>query len=144
MGLMPFGLLETPPILWKAIDWMGAQGLIHDEFASTTLSRNPEFGPRVVELTKIPNTPPQKFVDLNANQQWLCGFLVEIERRATEYGITATDFERPAPEWEPIPLDRSEPELNEVIESIDHAVETVRGDNGYSENKPEERNYVLD
>jgi hypothetical protein len=147
MQIIPVGLLETPPIFWKAIDWMVSEGLvrlIEDEFAPTMIVRNAGFTTRVVELTKVQNTPLQKFADLNDDQLWLTAVLFEIEKRANEFGITDEDFNNPDLEWAPIPLDRSEPELNEVIESVDNAVEIVRADNGYAANKPEERNYVVD
>lgn len=59
-------------------------------------------------------------------------------------GIQATDFDQPDREWEPIPLDLSEPELKVAIQAVDEVIELVRADNGYAATIPEERAFVLD
>lgn len=46
-------------------------------------------------------------------------------------------------EWEPIPLDRDDPKLQEATEKLDEAIKTIEGDNGYAANLPGEREYVL-
>jgi hypothetical protein len=146
-GIIPVGLLETPPIFWKAIDWMVAQGLVRmidDEFAPTMILRNSEFTQKAAQLSVVPNTPLQKFKDLNGDQMWLTGILFELEERAKQFGITEKDYNEPDLEWEPIPLDRTEPELQKAITRIDEVVEAVRSDNGYAATLPEERAFVLD
>jgi hypothetical protein len=147
LGIIPVGLLETPPIFWKSVDWMVSQDLIRlidDEFAPTMLLRNPGFKEKVTELTKVQNTPFQKFADLNDDQMWLTGVLFELEKRAQEFGVTERDFKQVDQEWAPIPLDRAEPELQTAIARLDEVVEAVRSDNGYAANLPEERAFVLD
>ncbi|MBI1261157.1 MAG: hypothetical protein GC184_05480 [Rhizobiales bacterium] len=45
--------------------------------------------------------------------------------------------------WQPLPVDRADPETAETIERIEEALIAIRQDNGYSENFPEERDYVV-
>jgi|GEM_PF-6906241 len=48
-----------------------------------------------------------------------------------------------ADDWQPLPIDRADPETAETIEKIEEALIAVRQDNGYSEKFPEERDYVV-
>ncbi|KQY99578.1 hypothetical protein ASD45_01275 [Pseudolabrys sp. Root1462] len=47
-------------------------------------------------------------------------------------------------DWEPLPLDRTDPNLNSVIKTLEKVIDDVHGDNGYSAEHPEERRYVQD
>jgi hypothetical protein len=47
-------------------------------------------------------------------------------------------------EWEPLQLERDDPQLKKAIAAVDDTAEKVRSDNGYAANLPEEREYVLD
>jgi hypothetical protein len=53
------------------------------------------------------------------------------------------DFANPDAEWEPLPLERTDPALQRAVEAIDATLKQVREDNGYNATVPEERNYVV-
>jgi hypothetical protein len=45
--------------------------------------------------------------------------------------------------WEPLQVDRSTPEFEEMTVSAERAIERIEGDNGYAAKEPEERSAVL-
>jgi len=57
--------------------------------------------------------------------------------------IQGDDFDTPSGEWAPIEIDKSAPEFQAVVSSLDEAVEKIRTDYGYAATQPEERDYVL-
>ena len=75
---------------------------------------------------------------------WLRSALQKLDQTYSSLGITDEDFAPRENEWQPIPLERENPQLRVVIETVDRTLEHVRGDNGYAANVPEERTYVLD
>ena len=59
--------------------------------------------------------------------------------------IFMTDAERlDSDPWIPLPIDRESSDYKETVEEIEKAIETIRQDNGYAANEPEERNSILE
>jgi hypothetical protein len=76
-------------------------------------------------------------------EQWIRDALDKIIREKIRLGVTKEDFNRPDAEWKPIPIDRRQAEVQDVIKAVEEATEKLQGDNGYAANQPEERAYVL-
>ncbi len=53
----------------------------------------------------------------------------------------------PAPDavdvWEPLPIDRSNPEYSAAVDAVEQAVKVIEGDNGYAATHPDERNHIV-
>ncbi len=45
--------------------------------------------------------------------------------------------------WQPLQIDRSDPEYIEVLATVEEAIERIRGDNGFAENYSEQRNGIV-
>ena len=76
---------------------------------------------------------------------WVREALRRLDREYARQDLQPSDFDVPPErEWEPLPLDRNDPDLQSTIEKIDETVEQVRRDNGYAAHLPEERTYVLE
>ncbi len=70
----------------------------------------------------------------------------EEYRRASDFQLTATDDSEARTadaEWEPLPVERPDRELDHLIEAAEQASEQVRSDNGFAANHPVEREEIL-
>jgi hypothetical protein len=81
-------------------------------------------------------------------ERWDDQIYDEISKKITiaeESGIAEDDHDksRHVDEWAPLPIERSAPEYEHAVSALEEAVETVRGDNGYAANAPEEHGQVL-
>jgi hypothetical protein len=50
----------------------------------------------------------------------------------------------PSHEWEPLPLDRADPNLQAVTSQLDETISQIQADNGYAAALPGERDMVID
>jgi len=86
-----------------------------------------------------------KYAMAGDGDQWLGEALLALDQQYEELQIKDEDFDDlPDREWEPLPIDRNDPDLKAVIEKIDDTHEQVRADNGYAAHLPEERAYIMD
>jgi hypothetical protein len=77
-------------------------------------------------------------------RDWLTNGLKALNDQAWRLGIVEEDFEQEPPdEWEPIPVDRSEPTFQAAEKALEHAIDEIQGSNGYAASAPEERTYVV-
>jgi hypothetical protein len=131
-----------------AIDWLWARGLIEiteDEFGPTLYGLSqPDWEAFYQTGRARKGSLYQKYVAASDSFAWLTSALQKINETYSELGIQRSDFENPDAEWEPIPLERPDANLDRVIRSIDDTIERVRTDNGYNATVPEERNLILD
>jgi hypothetical protein len=118
--------------------------VIHDDFGPSLFAPMPDFRANVAALRQDRLTPFYRAGLAGFSKDWITEALQNLARSEKELGITDEDFDKPGSEWQPIPLDRSEPELQATINAVDAVVEAVRADNGYAATLPEERSYVLD
>jgi hypothetical protein len=85
-----------------------------------------------------------KFREIGSDSDWLRAALRKLNKVYGELGITDNDFAVEAEDqWEPIPLDRSDPLLEAATEKLDVAIEAIESDNGYAIHHPGERDHVL-
>jgi len=61
-----------------------------------------------------------------------------------ELSVTEAELENPEDEWQPIPLEPSDPNVKKAIDAVEETVKQVEQSNGYNAQYPEERKYVLD
>jgi len=75
---------------------------------------------------------------------WLLSALVSVNDQYRDLKITASDFEKPNVDWEPITLDRKDEKLIAATEALEKTLEDLRSDNGYGIVHSEEKNFVFD
>lgn len=138
--------LEKSLIFEQAIRWLADRGMIEpilDDFGPPIYAVADAFNDMWTELTDDPDLPFHKYVRIREPDRWLRGALANLNSTYEKLHITDADFENPESDWQPLALDRSDPELQAVADALDDVIEQVRGDNGYAATVPEERNYVL-
>lgn len=142
-----FNYLEKEHLLKRALDWLVEEGLISvisDPFAPAIYAQAESFTFIWSDLEKRADLPFGRFSVAPDKDAWLRDALSNINSMYLDLGVTDADFAQPDAEWEPLPLDRSEPSLDVAIKSVDATIEEVRKDNGYAAELPEEREFVLD
>ena len=141
-----YSLLEHTEIFDSAINWLVEQDLIsavEDAFGPTIYRTTSQHYSLLSVLRQNPDLPFGKFADLSDGDVWLNNALLKVNREFVELGLTPADFLHPHNEWQPLPLDRSEPALQQTIDALDRVVDELRADNEYAVAVPEERSYVL-
>ncbi len=118
---------------------------ISDDFGPPIYRRSPQFAQWYEKEAPAQFPLFQKFKELNKNRDWLIEALSTVNKVANELKINAKDFQRASEEieWEPIPVQKSDPRLREVEENLEAAIDGIEADNGYAVNAPGEREYVL-
>jgi hypothetical protein len=119
--------------------------IISDEFGPPIISISQDFYNLWEKLQKDRQYPFYKYALAGDGDGWVHEALQALDREYNSLEITDEDFDAPPEqEWEPLPIDRRDPNLKAVIDKIDETYEQVRSDNGYAAHVPEERAYVLD
>jgi hypothetical protein len=139
--------LQKAVLLDRAIAWLVGQRVISvtaDDFGPPILERAVAAEPLIEQMKSDPSLPFGREAQLRDSGEWLRRALRSVNTNYDELGIQASDFNALDKDWEPLPLDRHDPQLEKAVAAIDETIEQVRGDNGYSANFPEERSYVLD
>ena len=81
---------------------------------------------------------------------WLISGILTVNEKYNQIGIIDADFmdrfvdPNGEPEWEPIPLDRSDERLITATTKLDEAIQQIEQDNGYAVSSPGERDYVIE
>lgn len=112
-----------------------------------------DFGPSVyvarsnlADWMKYQNEYPvfKKFAAIQS-ESWLVQAIRSVNEQYHLLDIKSSDFSDVSRDqfWEPIPLDRSDPKLEEVARVIDQAIVSIEADNGYAVTFPGERDYAL-
>jgi hypothetical protein len=77
--------------------------------------------------------------------EWLRQSIIAVNNRAWQLSLSETDFQNEVPDqWEPIPIDRSDPLFQKAERDVENALEEIESSNGYAATAPNERNYVVD
>jgi hypothetical protein len=131
------------------VAWLVQEGIINvvsDPFGPSIISQSESFSDRWKDLSKNEDFPLFKYIKIpfDDGNTWLHVALKNLDAEYRRLGIRDQDFDEPDKEWEPLPLERDDPQLQKAILTIDEALEKVRSDNGYAANLPEERQYVID
>jgi hypothetical protein len=147
-GATPF--FGRDRVLDRAVRWLAEYGYIEvitDPFGPLIIRPVSDFTSRYDELSQDQNFPLFKYRAANNELDWVIRALRSVDQEYIRLKLTDADFEEfeePDKEWEPLPLERQDPQLQKAIEAVDDVAEKVRADNGYAANLPEERGYVLD
>lgn len=129
----------------QAIDWLRSHGMIEvilDDFGPPIYEPTPTFEALLTQLERDQALPFYRLHRMG--NAWLKQALETVNSTYDELKISKRDFESKGDEWEPIPLERSDPQLARTIGAIDETVELLRGDNGYGGAAPEEKEYVIE
>ncbi len=130
----------------KGIEIVRERGLITvipDVFGPPIYVRTEKFDERLNEL-KNKEGVFYKYGLFDNGERWVRSALQKLNDTYLDLDIQKSDFEKPDQEWEPLPIDRDDPNVQKVIESLDETIEQVRADNGYAATVPGERDYVLE
>jgi hypothetical protein len=139
-------LLEKGPVFDKAIEWLADLKVIDpllDDFGPAIYKMTDTADQTWEQLAGDRSLPFYKYSSVRNENNWLNSALGKLNATYDELQILAIDFENPEAEWEPLPLDRDDKNLQAAIASLDEVIRQVRSDNGYSATLPEERDYVL-
>ena len=140
---------ESDELFGKAATYLAANNLVEittDPFGPLIIEKSQEFvdaWDTLVTFTER-GTPVSNYERSSRSDRWIKDTLQSLERNRGMLGIKDADIVSEEMPWEPIPLDREEPELNSVREAVDNVIEHIRQDNGYNAEHPTERNYVFD
>ena len=88
--------------------------------------------------------PFAKYQLVNSSKEWLHRALGNINLEYTQLGLKEPDFETASHEWEPLPLDRADQNLQAVTSQLDETISQIHADNGYAATLPGERDMVVD
>ncbi|WP_151115391.1 hypothetical protein [Hypericibacter adhaerens] len=81
-----------------------------------------------------------EYVEAQLESSWtVIGQYAEEEAQAP---LRASAPEQ-ADTWQPLKIDRQQPEYQEVVNSVEAALEAIRGDNGYATSQADEREQIV-
>lgn len=130
-----------------AINWLVTQGLVDvipSDFGSPFIEPTKEYQKRMSDLRAVRSSPFWHYTRNQDSMRWLLDALADIERAEASLLLNAADYGIKDREWEPLALDREEPDQKEVTTSIDRVTDLVEQANEYAVAEPTERQYVLD
>ncbi|MET4804421.1 hypothetical protein [Bradyrhizobium sp. LB11.1] len=141
--------LAHDELVKRALDQMLAKGAVSelpDPFGESLYQKTDQFNAAVIEPLKADTSGPYyKNESANNRGGWMRGALAKINELYFSLGVSPKDFEQEPPdEWAPIPLEQSDPVLQDAIVALDRTIEQVEQSNGYADKHSEERRYVLD
>ena len=138
------GLLFVQGI--KLLEDMGMIASLSNDFGPPAYQKTKEFDTIWYRLTNAPGTPFQKYGRFGSSgDEWLESVLSDVNDTFRRLDIREQDFaeHQTGAEWEPIPLDRSDEQLQKAEAALDKAIEEIASSNGYAAAQPEERTYVV-
>jgi hypothetical protein len=119
--------------------------VISDDFGPPILAESEGYYFRWQKLREDRRYPFYKYALASDGDTWVRQALQALDRQYIALNIQNSDFDDPPEvEWEPLPIDRDDPDLKIAVEKIDDTYEQVRADNGYAAHVPEERAYIMD
>src|SRR6266702_7579457 len=132
-----------------ALAKMIAQGGVSetsDPFGPSLYQKTAMFNGAILEPLKTDASGPYyKNDSANKYGRWIRSALSKINVQYFHFGLSAKDFEREQlEEWAPIPVEPFNPALQKAVTALDDAIQQVEQNNGYAQQHPEERRYVLD
>jgi hypothetical protein len=111
---------------------------IDDDFGPTIYSRTDSFDQDWEALKKKAGSPYFKFALDPQRDVWLSSALEAVNKALDDHKIKAEDLTKPDAEWTPIPVERTDPKLQQVTAELDKTIAAVEADNGYNATLPEE------
>jgi hypothetical protein len=143
-------LFSKAPVLKMAVDLLMQEGVlvcVTDEFAPPAYKKSGTYQDWFYKVAPEKFVPFAKYKQAKNDKDWIIAALHSVNNTYDALKMTADDFElaqqEPELEWEPLPIDRADPKLQEVEEKLDEAIAAIQGDNGYAASVPGEREYVL-
>jgi hypothetical protein len=144
--------LENEILLSRAVAYMVKRDLLHvqeDDFGPPLYSEADFANTTWDAIREEPGSLYSRYMSVPASQrhEWLTEALMNVNIEFMRLELKESDFEEDADAddiWEPLPIDRSSEDVQEVIKAIDNTAELVRKDNGYNSSVPQERAHVLD
>ena len=117
---------------------------VKDEFGPSIFRRGPKFKDEWDGLKKVPDTPYFRFALDPQRDGWIVSAMEAVNKALEEAKIKPQDFQKIDAEWEPLPVDRTNPKLVKATEQLDETIAAVEADNGYNATLPDEKTYVVE
>ena len=146
-GEEPESYLSNEILFQKAIEILIERGFlteIADDFGPTIYQKAEKFDDAWEKAEQDNSLPFAKYKLLRRGTNWLHSALSNINLQYAELRLSESDFESPSHEWEPLPLDRTDANLQAVTSQLDETIRQVQADNGYAATSPGERDMVVD
>ena len=135
------------PLLLHSLDLLVEKKMltkITDDFGPTIYKRTSAFIDAWESVQKIPNSPYSKYALAPDKDAWINSAVESLDKALVEQRIKEVDFEKPDTEWAPLPVERSNPKLQEATRKLDETIAAIDADNGYNATLPEEKAYVVE
>lgn len=139
--------IENVPLLQYAIERLSKTDAIEallDDFGPPQYKAGEGHEAYMDEQRANKASPTFKSEASSDSDRWLRSALSRVNQTYRQLGLTQADFENPEADWAPIPIERSNKALLEAEAAVDKTIEEVEKNNGYADQHPEERNFVLD
>jgi hypothetical protein len=142
----PYAYFQKEPLVDEAFKILARHNvvdLIPDDFGPTL------FQPKenIADWLESQQNPIPLFRKFNSlgNTEWLRRAIRSVNDTYDRLKIQYSDFSQDTidVQWEPIPLNRSDPALAKAAQDLQNAITSIEQDNGYAANAPGEREYVL-
>ncbi|OBQ74636.1 hypothetical protein [Mesorhizobium erdmanii] len=146
-------LLSNDLMLKGALRALSEGGFVEvweDDIAETIIYIE---NPQSLFDSMVENTPFQRLYMLGDNgHSWLASALVKINNRASSYLenqeaeliVDAETASSDRHEWQPLPVDLADPNLEEAISLSEEAIAVIEASNGYADSEPGERNSIVE
>jgi hypothetical protein len=125
--------------------------VVRDQFGSEIIKRANDYENAWHEAAENSYGPFHRYALAGIDgDDWLRGALESINQKFDALDIKPADFEKlkeldeSSDGWAPIPLERPDEKLENVVEALEATIEELRGDNGYGTKRPEEKAYILE
>jgi hypothetical protein len=143
----PGTLLDRILVWQRAISWLEARKMISvrfDRFGPPIYFKAEDFTEKFDDLAGDDDLPFSAYHAAGRSSDWLIPALHGVDNAYDNLAIKAEDFENPDAEWAPLPIERSDPDVEKAISSLQSVIDEVRADNEYASKLPQERDFVLE
>ena len=138
---------DHSPTFWHALKVLVDKGMLEvipDDFGPPLYKKTDSFNAQWTELQKQSNTPAFKYNLDPKGEVWLVSAVQAVNKALKEQSIKSEDFTKPDAEWEPLPVERTNPKLQKTTEELEKTIKAAEADNGYAANLPEEKTFVVE
>jgi hypothetical protein len=139
--------VKNTAVFWHVLGILVAKKMLNvilDDFGPPIYTRGDRFNSEWEALKKQEGTPYYKFGLDPQRASWIASAIEAVNKALQEQKIKPDDFKNPNAEWEPLPVERSDANLQKVTLQLDKTVAAVDADNGYNATLPEEKAFVVE
>jgi hypothetical protein len=135
------------PTFWHTLNLLVENNLVEvikDDFGPPLYRKTDKFDAKWKEIKDRPDTPAFRYNLDPKGDVWLTQAIQSVNKALKDQDVKPEDFSKPDAEWEPLPVERSNPKLQKATAQLEKTIEAAEADNGYAANVPEERKLVVE